>query len=304
MNQRSLFSQLVICLHPALVDDFIYPWSESQRGVRGWFDGEFSAWNAAFPRNDFMPFIEVSDSRFVSYAAYMLSDWRGPFAGVPPLNRTVRVRDLDFYEINDGKIVYNWCMVDVINLLQQAGHQVLPPAALPDDPTTSYLPPNAMDGVPAPARSIATPQDARQAERVVRNALQEDFVRFSGNASAWHANAIWYGPAGIGTAHSRELYVTHFLRPLHSAFQQPSMEIDVLVCEGSYCAAHVRLLAIHTGPWLGERASGRRIVLRMGLHFRVADGQIVEAWSQIDLLWALAQMGADPLKGISVARRQ
>eukprot|EP00931_Biecheleriopsis_adriatica_P095594 TRINITY_DN69187_c0_g1_i1.p1 TRINITY_DN69187_c0_g1~~TRINITY_DN69187_c0_g1_i1.p1 ORF type:complete len:218 (+),score=25.80 TRINITY_DN69187_c0_g1_i1:24-656(+) len=89
------------------VYEFIYPWETKQRGLQGWYEGEFSAWNKGFPVNTFVPFIEVSSSEYVSYAAYMLSEWHGSFAGVGPLNRTVRVRDLDFYLVRDGKIIHN-----------------------------------------------------------------------------------------------------------------------------------------------------------------------------------------------------
>lgn len=282
------------------VYDFIYPWVEKQRGIQAWYEGEFSAWNRGFPRNAFVPFIEVGDASYVSYASYMLSEWRGPFAGVPPVNRTVRVRDLDFYLVRDGKIVYNWCMVDVINLLQQAGYSVLPPSPLPDDPLANYLPSSSMDGMPAPLKAFVSPGDTKRAERIVRAALRQDFLDFHDSASSWHSNMTWYGPAGIGTASSRQLYVTHFLAPLHRAFNDPQLAIDVLVCEGLYCAAHVYLRALHVGPWLGQQASGRRIALRMGLHFRVAGGHIAEGWSQVDLLSALAQMGSRPLEQIAV----
>merc|ERR1719487_1814991 len=80
-----------------MVYDFIYPWVQKQHGLRGWFEGEFSAWNRGFPQNSFVEFLEAGDAEYVTYASYMLSNWTGEFAGLPPINRTVRVRDLDFY---------------------------------------------------------------------------------------------------------------------------------------------------------------------------------------------------------------
>ena len=38
----------------------------------------------------------------------------------------MQVRDIDFYLLRDGKIAYNWCMLDLVDLMIQAGYDVLP----------------------------------------------------------------------------------------------------------------------------------------------------------------------------------
>ena len=55
--------------------------------------------------------------------------------------------------------------------------------------------------------------------------------------------------------------------------------------------AHVRLSGNHTGPWLGRAATGKRASVRMGLHWHVVDGRIVEGWAIIDILATLHQFG-------------
>ena len=61
----------------------------------------------------------------------------------------MHIKDLDFYAFRDGAIVFNWCMIDVIDVLRQGGYQVLPRTTpLIDDGL--YPAPRAMDGLPAP----------------------------------------------------------------------------------------------------------------------------------------------------------
>merc|ERR550525_1395474 len=97
---------------------------------------------------------------------------------------------------------------------------------------------------------------------------------------------VWYGPAGVGTAHTRNEYHENFLTPLHKAFSGFAMQLDQLVCEGKYCGAHFYLYGNHTGEWLGEAATGKRIPIRCGAHVHIEGGKIVEGWLIIDIPWA------------------
>merc|ERR1740122_87382 len=126
-----------------------------------------------------------------------------------------------------------------------------------------------------------------------RAALEEDYLNATGQASHWAANALWYGPAGVGTAYSRRDYLTHFLQPLHAAFSNITMKTDLVVCEGPYCGAHFYLWGDHTGSWLGAPPTGNRVPIRCGAHGRVVNGVLVEGWLIIDIPRAFHAMGID-----------
>jgi steroid delta-isomerase-like uncharacterized protein len=49
---------------------------------------------------------------------------RGPFHGVPPTGRTIRVSGINFYRLEDGKVASEWEQMDSLGMLQQLG--VLP----------------------------------------------------------------------------------------------------------------------------------------------------------------------------------
>ena len=115
----------------------------------------------------------------------------------------------------------------------------------------------------------------------------------TGGARWWAEDITWYGPGNIGTARSRQQYLTHFVEPLHAGFSDITLQTDLLVCEGRYCGAHFYLHGTHTGTWLGEQATGRRARIRCGAQAHVEKNRIVEGWRIIDVPRALGDMGVD-----------
>ena len=74
------------------------------------------------------------------------------------------------------------------------------------------------------------------------------------------------------------------------------MSLDTFACEGHYCAAHGTFRGRHTGEWLGFAPTGQLLELNVGMHWRVVDGLIVEAWAIFDLPRMLLPLGVDLLR--------
>eukprot|EP00931_Biecheleriopsis_adriatica_P008556 TRINITY_DN109712_c0_g1_i1.p1 TRINITY_DN109712_c0_g1~~TRINITY_DN109712_c0_g1_i1.p1 ORF type:complete len:418 (+),score=85.45 TRINITY_DN109712_c0_g1_i1:66-1256(+) len=278
-----------------MVYDFNYvgPWNfGATTGLRGWYDGEHMHFNAAIPDSQWQDFIRAATEKTATSASYGLARWTGDFAGVPPprSHPKVRIHDLDFYLIEGKQIKINWCIVDLVDLFEQVGYQVVPKGPLPQE---GYRAPNAMDGFPAPLSSMFTKEDAAKSEKVWQAALQEDYDMGKQEGRFWAEDINWYGPGGVGTAHSRKDYVTHWLTPLHAAFSDITRSTDLVVCEGPYCGAHFYLWGTHTGEWMGEKPTGKRVPIRCGAHARIVDGKIVEGWLIIDHARAFQAMGVD-----------
>lgn len=284
---------------PNFTYDFVQPLGK-EHGLHNWYEGEHLHYNEAFPSFRSYNFLYLGTDDAASLQSYHIVRWVGDFAGVPapPGKPLIKIKDMDYYTIKDGMIAYNWCMVDLVGILQQGGYEVLPPPPMPNG--IDYLPPRAMDGIPAPDDDYATPEDAAKARSVVAAALQEDLVQQSLAASWWVDDLMWCGPAGIGRAEHRADYVEHFLKPLRVAFSDPEMKVDKFVCESNYCGVHFHLYVTHTGPWLGQSATDRRVYLRFGTHFRVVfdtsgSGRVADGWAQVDIVDTFSQMGVDLL---------
>ncbi len=48
----------------------------------------------------------------------------GPFLGLEPTNKRVFMRDCDWWRCENGKIIENWCMLDIPHVLMQLGYDV------------------------------------------------------------------------------------------------------------------------------------------------------------------------------------
>lgn len=59
-----------------------------------------------------------------------------PFLGLPATNKRVYMRDCDWWRIEDGKIIENWCMLDIPDVLMQLGYDLFAEVASTHKRTT------------------------------------------------------------------------------------------------------------------------------------------------------------------------
>lgn len=129
------------------------------------------------------------------------------------------MRICDFYRMDGSRIAYNWMMLDVADFMRSSGRRVLPhSAALPDDGT--FLPPRAMDGVPAPLSAyvggLPASASTKEARRVAHALLVAEWGYHDPNGADMHSAGLWhehdmvfYGPSGVGLAKGYEQYRRH-----------------------------------------------------------------------------------------------
>ena len=84
------------------------------------------------------------------------------------------------------------------------------------------------------------------------------------------------------------------IRHVHAGLADVSFKIEDMLAEEDKVAVRVTARARHTGDFMGIPASGN-VALSSGITiFRIADGRIVEEWSESDMLGLLQQVGAIP----------
>ena len=49
----------------------------------------------------------------------------GNFLGIEPTGKRVFMRDCDWWRIENGKIIENWCMLDILHVALQLGRDVI-----------------------------------------------------------------------------------------------------------------------------------------------------------------------------------
>jgi predicted ester cyclase len=81
------------------------------------------------------------------------------------------------------------------------------------------------------------------------------------------------------------------IRWLHSAFAELHYELEDLVAEADKVVARTRARGIHSGTYLGVRATGRPVSYTETFTFRIADRQIAEWWTEVNRWGILQQIG-------------
>lgn len=75
------------------------------------------------------------------------------------------------------------------------------------------------------------------------------------------------------------------------AFPDAHLELESMVEEGDTVAVRMRFTGTHEGPMAGIDPTGREIEIRVMAMYRVAEGQLAEAWFVEDDADTLRQLG-------------
>jgi len=126
---------------------------------------------------------------------------------------------------------------------------------------------------------------------LVRNVLELIDARKLDEAFELYAfDYVYHGPDGEiinGREGIRGLWEV-FL----TGFPDLRTTVEDLITEGDKLVMRWRIEGTHTGEFLGVAPTGAAINLRVTEIFRIADGQLVEAWDQYDRLGMMQQIGA------------
>jgi len=297
-------------MEPFWTEDMIYDtnWCDTQdvlgnsSGLQEWFDHEHVPWNIAFPNATFNQLLFLGEDLTASTTTYASAFFAEDLAGITATLGPVTIRIFDFYLIDEEqeKIKYNWMILDLVDLMHQAGDaRVVPKPPLREGWIQG---PRAMDGAPAPISELTDPALGPRAKAIVDALFEAQFVTGVSEADVCGQvtdDYIWYGPGGFGVAYGCTSYYANFLAPFYTAFPERTVDVDVLTCEGSYCAIHGTIVADQTGEWLGEAPTNQTVQLRFGFHYRVdwaaaeGGGLVADSWALFDLPSAFNDMGVD-----------
>jgi steroid delta-isomerase-like uncharacterized protein len=81
----------------------------------------FTQMRTAFPDLSVAPDTVVADDDSIAFAYTLVGTHNGPFLGVPPTGKKVKIRGLQISRFEDGKMVERWGSSDELGLLSQLG---------------------------------------------------------------------------------------------------------------------------------------------------------------------------------------
>jgi steroid delta-isomerase-like uncharacterized protein len=94
-------------------------------GVKGFiqmFKGGLSEWKYTIEGM-------MAENDSVMYRWTMEAVHSGPFMGIPPTGKRLKISGVDIFRVENGKIVESWAYADALGMLQQLG--VIPPMGPP-----------------------------------------------------------------------------------------------------------------------------------------------------------------------------
>ncbi|WP_209000612.1 ester cyclase [Labrenzia sp. DG1229] len=235
---------------------------------------------------------------WIAAVTHYLGNFENPLFGVKPSNNLVFLRSGEFYRVEpDGRISEAKIIVDLIDLMRQAGRFPLPEMF----GTEMLFPgPATHDGV-LPSGSADGEETLDLCEAMLDDLTAFDPETFTssgqtGDDGYWHDDMLWYGPGGIGSNYRWSGFEKDHRAPFLTAFpDRVGGNHYCRIGDGNYAAVSgwPSMTMTHKGDYLGVPASGRSLTLRVMDFYRCAGGKIMENWVMLDYIDLFQQMGRD-----------
>lgn len=288
------------CMAPDLLWQGPHPLNKLQ-GVKELASGFWDPFITAFPdvRKDPYIFIagEFGGEEWISSTGYFRGTFTNDWLDIPATKKTAHIRFGEFCKMNDGKVCEIYTILDIPDIIRQAGYDDLGPCLGEEGLAPG---PMAEDGILLDEQD---PTESRKSLTLVEGMLKGlSGYDGSGNLDTmrqerfWASDMLWYGPHGIGTTYGLTGFQENHQRPFLEAF--PDRRGGDHVCrhaEGLYVASTgwPSLRATHKGNYKGIASTGNTIGMRVMDWWRRNGEVLAENWVFIDMIDLYLQFGVD-----------
>ena len=251
-------------------------------------------------QNDYILFGgEFRDSTWVCAAGNFVGTFENDWLGVPATGHATWLRHGTFHRFEDGKIAETRLLVDVLDVMRQAGYRFVPALA----PEVVIPGPTTQDGVLLGVQDDEASQKTLDVVEGMIDALhnyEEEGLDGMGLEKFWHEDFMWYRPGGTGSTRGLDGFQAYHQVPFLEAFPDREGGDHVArFAEGTYCASTgwPSVRATHLGDgWMGVPATGEPVGMRVMDFWRREGDKLAENWVFIDKIDLLQQMGVDIFK--------
>ncbi len=251
----------------------------------------------AFPDLEDQPYIlmggHFGDRDWVSLTGNYVGTFDNEWLDIPPTGQATWIRYGLFYEIKAGKIETAYCILDMLDVIRQAGFNLFPNRA----PEITINGPISYDGI------LTSNTDATEGQKSLQ--LTEAMIRALGNFDGvnlstmqmdkfWHPNMMWYGPGGTGSTRGLRGFQDYHQKPFLVGFpDRKGGHHKARFGDGAYSCSTgwPSIYATHGGnDWMGIDATGKKITMRVMDWWRREGDLLKENWVFIDIIDLLEQL--------------
>jgi predicted ester cyclase len=247
---------------------------------------------------------EYKGHALVATLGHYCGTFREDWLGIPATGRPVYLRYGEVHRVVDGKIDQSTVLIDVLDVIRQAGFWPLAPSLGTEE---MWPGPLTADGVVLTAQDEAI-SAANLAQTLAMHKSLGDYDDTAGLGREgllsmpqrlhWHERMMWYGPAGIGTTRGLQGFVDYHQLPFRIAFpnRRAGAGHYIRIGDGAYSVTGgwPSVLADHLGGgFLGSGPTGRAVQMRVMDFYLHHEGLIRENWVPLDIIHLLLQMDVD-----------
>lgn len=233
---------------------------------------------------------------WIAAVTHYQGNFKAPLHAIAPSDHLAFLRAGEFYRMDGDQIAQARIILDLPDLMRQAGQFPFP---FSYGLETLFPGPATHDGVlPVDGCGQAS---LDLVERMLGALHVFDPTTFgsseqTGANGTWAEDMLWYGPAGIGSNYRWDGFVKDHREPFLKAF--PDRKGGNHYCrigDGNYAAVSgwPSMTMTFQDDYLGVKADGRALTLRVMDFYRCADGRIAENWVFLDYADLMRQMGHD-----------
>ncbi|MDJ1006391.1 MAG: ester cyclase [Paracoccaceae bacterium] len=239
--------------------------------------------------------------QWVASLTHYVGTFSASLGGLRPSGKLAFLRSGEFYQIEAGRIARAHIILDLLDLARQSGRMPLPPElgteiVFPAPATQDGLFPVSGDGAASLDLVEAMLGDLHDYDPATSASPGQ-----TGPDGHWAEDFLWYGPGGIGSTYRWDGFVAdHRKSFLHAFPDRKGGDHYCRIGDGDYAAISgwPSMTMTHRGDYLGVRATGKPLTLRVMDFYRTATGpgghrQIAENWVCLDYVDLFSQMGVD-----------
>ena len=249
--------------------------------------------------------IRAAGGDWAASVTHYVGNFEAPLWGLRPSHHLAFLRAGEFYrlegppgaeEITEAKII-----VDLPDLMRQSGRR----------PWTERMGAEMLFPGPATHDGVLPQGDRGPISLALVERMLADLHDYdpdtkhshgqTGEDGVWDAHMLWYGPGGIGSNYLWDGFIADHRAPfLHAFPDRKGGDHFCRIGDADYAAISgwPSMTMTHSGPYLEEPASGKRLTLRVMDFYRCdysryPKGKLAENWVLLDYVDLFAQLGVD-----------